>query len=472
MYLFFLTAYIYVLIYIIFNNILVSFYSCYILLNKIDVVPLLIKNNKGIYKTTNIFSSLDRLNKKINIKGKKEKICSLQKLYWISNEGKYMPFQHKKKKKYKILQNVNNEEYLEEGGETEKKKKKKKKKKKLIKGNNEVIKGNKDINKENNEEYNKENNEEHNKDYNKTRIVKRKVKKISKDVLQNIEENKCLNEKEKHKKELENEEFDLLNYFRMEENSLKSQINPEKSKDIIRSEHFKQMMSDLNIKEDDVLQMLKRSEKDVTHFINKNLTLDEIQKKAESDDEHNEKLFDIYMNNKSINFLENINFKRIGKKYKDIVKEVIDIFIDKNFNFNELIKYIDEDEQKNNCIYILKENILFKDLDNATLFEIIKKSILIAYLNITFSNDIHNYDWNAQIENYITTSLNTQYYRINEISYSNNSININIKYIKNDKDNVNQHEEIEYNIKDSIRQYEHNNNLNILSNFNIFIYFT
>ncbi|KOB61725.1 hypothetical protein PFHG_03460 [Plasmodium falciparum HB3] len=383
-----------------------------------------------------------------------------------------MPFQHKKKKKYKILQNVNNEEYLEEGGETEKKKKKKKKKKKLIKGNNEVIKGNKDINKENNEEYNKENNEEHNKDYNKTRIVKRKVKKISKDVLQNIEENKCLNEKEKHKKELENEEFDLLNYFRMEENSLKSQINPEKSKDIIRSEHFKQMMSDLNIKEDDVLQMLKRSEKDVTHFINKNLTLDEIQKKAESDDEHNEKLFDIYMNNKSINFLENINFKRIGKKYKDIVKEVIDIFIDKNFNFNELIKYIDEDEQKNNCIYILKENILFKDLDNATLFEIIKKSILIAYLNITFSNDIHNYDWNAQIENYITTSLNTQYYRINEISYSNNSININIKYIKNDKDNVNQHEEIEYNIKDSIRQYEHNNNLNILSNFNIFIYFT
>ncbi|ETW31346.1 hypothetical protein PFFCH_01246 [Plasmodium falciparum FCH/4] len=61
MYLFFLTAYIYVLIYIIFNNILVSFYSCYILLNKIDVVPLLIKNNKGIYKTTNIFSSLDRI---------------------------------------------------------------------------------------------------------------------------------------------------------------------------------------------------------------------------------------------------------------------------------------------------------------------------------------------------------------------------------------------------------------------------
>ncbi|KYN95731.1 hypothetical protein PGSY75_1411800, partial [Plasmodium gaboni] len=330
-----------------------------------------------------------------------------------------------------------------------------------IKGNNEVIKRNNNINME----YN-------NKDCNKTRIVKKKMKKIPKNVLHNIEENKCLDEKEKHKKELENEEFDLLNYFRMEENTLKSQINPEKSKDIIRSEHFKQMMNDMNIKEDDVLQMLKKSEKDVTHFINKNLTLDEIQKKAQNDDEYNEKLFDIYMNNKSINFLENINFKRIGKKYKDIVIEVIDMFIDKKYNFNELIKNIDEDEQKNNCITTLKENILFKDLDDATLFEIIKKSILIAYLNITFSNDIHNYDWNAQIENYITTSLNTQYYRLNEISYSNNSINISVKYIKNDKDHVNEHEEIEHNIKDSIKQYEHNNNLNILSNFNIFIYFT
>ncbi|SOV82463.1 conserved Plasmodium protein, unknown function [Plasmodium sp. gorilla clade G3] len=466
MYLFFLTPYIYVLIYIIFNNILVSFYSCYVLLKKTDVIPLFIKNNKRIYKTTNIYSSLDRLNKKINIKGKKEKICFLQKLYWISNEGKYMPFQNKKTNKYKILQNINNKEYLEEEGKTKKRKKKKKKKK------INQTKSNNDINKENHKEYNKEYNKEHNKNYNKTRIVKKKMKKIPKDVLQNIEENKCLEEKEKHKKDLENEEFDLLNYFRMEENTLKSQINPEKSKDIIRSKHFKQMMSDMNIKEDDVLQMLKRSEKDVTHFINKNLTLDEIQKKAQNDDEHNEKLFDIYMNNKSINFLENINFKRIGKKYKDIVKEVIDMFIDKNYNFNELIKYIDKDEQKNNCISILKENILFKDLDNATLFEIIKKSILIAYLNITFSNDIHNYDWNAQIENYITTSINTEYYRINEISYSNNSININIKYIKNDKDNINEHEEIEYNIKDSIRQYEHNNNLNILSNFNIFIYFT
>ncbi|SCM05428.1 conserved Plasmodium protein, unknown function [Plasmodium chabaudi chabaudi] len=266
--------------------------------------------------------------------------------------------------------------------------------------------------------------------------------------------------------------FDILKHFNVEnDNSLISNVDPEKSKELINSDYFKNMMKELNLNEDDILSMLRKNEKNVTKLISENLTVEQIEKKAKNEEKRDEELFDVYMNN-NLRIGNYISFKKVGKKYKDIIKEVINILLHNNIQIKDIIKDVEEGRYEiNKLISILKHHEIFKDLDNSVLDEIIKKSILMGYLNEKFSNDIHDFEWNKNFENIIFNSINNDNYKLRDILCTYNSINISIANTKKTDINSEEYDEIEDSIKYSISEYEKNNSLDILSFFSIFVNF-
>ncbi|CRG95637.1 conserved Plasmodium protein, unknown function [Plasmodium gallinaceum] len=314
-----------------------------------------------------------------------------------------------------------------------------------------------------------------NNDKNVSLTKKKKKKKRSKKenknqnewLLNYIKKNK-INKEENIPDDLKDEHHDFLKYFKMQDNTLTSELNPEQSKEIIKSDYFKNLMAELNLKEDEILSMLKRNEKDVTYLINKNLSIEEIEKKAKNEDVQNEKLFVTFMDNRSLKVGNFVNFKKIGRKYKDIIREVINYFLTKKKDYIDMMKNIENANEIDNYIILLKENVFFKDFNNEILKEIVKKTIIMGYLNQVFSNDIQNFEWNKNIEKCIMSSINNKY-KVKEIIYSNNSININIEGMKNNDIDSDEYDEIENSIRSSIEEYQKINNLKILSYFNIFI---
>ncbi|CRH04019.1 conserved Plasmodium protein, unknown function [Plasmodium relictum] len=317
-----------------------------------------------------------------------------------------------------------------------------------------------------------------NKDQNINSIKKKKKKKskrekkIEKDQYKSLLSYIKKNEIKKDNNisdDLKDEHFYFLKYFKLQDNSLTSELNPEQSKEIINSNNFKKLMIELNLKEDEILRMLNKSEKDVSHLINKNLTIEEIEKKAKNEDLQNEKLFGTFMDNNNSKIGNLINFKKIGKKYKDVIREVIILFLNKKKNFIVMMNNIENDNEIKNYICVLKENILFKDFNDEILTEIAKKSILIGYLNQKFSNDNKNFEWNRNLEKCISLSINNNNFKVKEIIYYNNSININIESMKRTDIDSSEYDEIENYIRNSIEAYEKMNDLDILSYFNILI---
>ncbi|WBY58112.1 hypothetical protein Py17XNL_001002366 [Plasmodium yoelii yoelii] len=266
--------------------------------------------------------------------------------------------------------------------------------------------------------------------------------------------------------------FDILKHFNVEnDNSLISNVDPEKSTELINSNYFKNMMKELNLNEDDILKMLRKNEKNVTKLISENLTVEQIEKKAKNEEKRDEELFDTYMNS-NIKIGNYISFKKVGKKYKDIIKEVINILLYKNIQFKDIIKDVEEGKYEiNKLISILKHHDPFKDLDNCVLNEIIKKSVLMGYLNEKFSNDIQDFEWNKNFENIIFNSINNDNFKLRDVLYSYNSINISIANTKKTNIDSEEYDEIEDSIKYSISEYEKNNSLDILSFFSIFFNF-
>ncbi|SBS87644.1 conserved Plasmodium protein, unknown function [Plasmodium ovale curtisi] len=298
---------------------------------------------------------------------------------------------------------------------------------------------------------------------------------ISKSLLNNITDNKICDDSNNISKELENENFDLLKYFKVEnDESLISDIKPEKSKEIIGSDHFKKLMKDLNLNEEEILSLLKRSEKNVTSLINKNLTVEEIKKKAKNEDMENEKLFDTYMNNNYLKIGNFISFKKMSKKYKDVIKQVIFLLLNKEKKFCEMIKHVEDMNYdiRSHYFSILKENELFKDLNDDILTEIVKKSVLMGYLNEKFSNDIHNFEWNRDLQYVISSSIDNDNFKLKDIMYSSNSLNIAITNTQNVPMDSNEYDDVECLIKNSIEEYQNSNKLNILSSFGIFVQFS
>ncbi|ETB59501.1 hypothetical protein YYC_02969 [Plasmodium yoelii 17X] len=296
--------------------------------------------------------------------------------------------------------------------------------------------------------------------------------KLNDDLLNEIymnkisEEENCISPKDME------DGFDILKHFNVEnDNSLISNVDPEKSTELINSNYFKNMMKELNLNEDDILKMLRKNEKNVTKLISENLTVEQIEKKAKNEEKRDEELFDTYMNS-NIKIGNYISFKKVGKKYKDIIKEVINILLYKNIQFKDIIKDVEEGKYEiNKLISILKHHDPFKDLDNCVLNEIIKKSVLMGYLNEKFSNDIQDFEWNKNFENIIFNSINNDNFKLRDVLYSYNSINISIANTKKTNIDSEEYDEIEDSIKYSISEYEKNNSLDILSFFSIFFNF-
>ncbi|SBT72446.1 conserved Plasmodium protein, unknown function [Plasmodium malariae] len=343
------------------------------------------------------------------------------------------------------------------GSEKGLKKKKKKRKRKKIKKEQE-----KEIEKAKDEKGEKE----------EEKCKKKESKIINKDLLNNIKENETQNTRSNTTNELEDENFNLLNQFKVhEDNTLVSELTPAKSKELINCASFKKLMVELNLKEKDVLRLIKKNENSVSTLINQNLSLEQIKNKAQNEEAQNEELFGTFMNNDSSKIGNIINFKKVSKEYKEIIREVILLFLGKKVKFSEIIKQMGEKicDMNNYCLSILKENILFKELNNETLNEIIKKSVLIGHLNEKFSNDAQNFEWTRQIENYIFDSINNANFKVKEISYSSNTINVSVTCIKNVSMDSNEYDDIECSIHSSLEQYEKANNLDILSFFKILV---
>ncbi|VEV57014.1 conserved Plasmodium protein, unknown function [Plasmodium vinckei vinckei] len=297
--------------------------------------------------------------------------------------------------------------------------------------------------------------------------------KLSDDLLDEINMNKITEEENSiAHKNMDDDGFDILKHFNVEnDNSLISNVDPEKSKDLINSNYFKNMMKELNLNEDEILSMIRKNEKNVTKLISENLTVEQIEKRAKNEEKRDEELFDAYMNN-NLRIGNYISFKKIGKKYKDIIKEVITILLHNNIQFKDIIKDIEEGRYEiNKLISILKHHELFTDLDNSVLDEIIKKSVLMGYLNEKFSNDIHDFEWNKNFENIIFNSINNDNFKLRDILCTYNSINVSIANTKKTDIDSEEYDEIENSIKYSISEYEKNNSLDILSFFSIFVNF-
>ncbi|CAD2107280.1 hypothetical protein YYG_00802 [Plasmodium vinckei petteri] len=296
--------------------------------------------------------------------------------------------------------------------------------------------------------------------------------KLNDDLLDEINMNKITEEENSIAPKDMEDGFDILKHFNVEnDNSLISNVDPGKSKDLINSNYFKNMMKELNLNEEDILSMLRKNEKNVTKLISENLTVEQIEKRAKNEEKRDEELFDAYMNN-NLRIGNYISFKKIGKKYKDIIKEVINILLHNNIQFKDIIKDIEEGRYEiNKLISILKHHELFKDLDNSVLDEIIKKSVLMGYLNEKFSNDIHDFEWNKNFENIIFNSINNDNFKLRDILCTYNSINVSITNTKKTDIDSEEYDEIEDSIKYSISEYEKNNSLDILSFFSIFVNF-
>ncbi|CAD2093704.1 conserved Plasmodium protein, unknown function [Plasmodium vinckei brucechwatti] len=296
--------------------------------------------------------------------------------------------------------------------------------------------------------------------------------KLNDDLLNEINMNKITEEENCVAPKDMEDGFDILKHFNVEnDNSLISNVDPGKSKDLINSNYFKNMMKELNLNEDDILSMLRKNEKNVTKLISENLTVEQIEKRAKNEEKRDEELFDAYMNT-NLRIGNYISFKKVGKKYKDIIKEVINILLHNNIQFKDIIKDIEEGRYEiNKLISILKQHELFKDLDNSVLDEIIKKSVLMGYLNEKFSNDIHDFEWNKNFENIIFNSINNDNFKLRDILCTYNSINVSIANTKKTDIDSEEYDEIEDSIKYSISEYEKNNSLDILSFFSIFVNF-
>ncbi|ANQ10759.1 Uncharacterized protein PCOAH_00050170 [Plasmodium coatneyi] len=300
---------------------------------------------------------------------------------------------------------------------------------------------------------------------------------ITPELIKNIKENENGDDVGTPSSETEKGNFNFLEHFTTEgENSLVSNLKPEESKELIDSDHFKKMMDDLNIKEEEIMKQLTRSEKNVSSLINKNLSLEQIEKNAKNEEAQNEELFDTYMNSNSSKVGNFINFKKIGKKYKDVISHVIAIFLSKGKKFTEMIKLIEEDKSEiNMCISLLEEDVLFNNLSKDVLMEIVKKSVLFGHLNEKFSNDAENFEWSKQIERCIMQSVCNHNFKIKLITYSHNSISVTVVSMKSvhiDSDEHDEYDEIEGSIKNALEEYERVNGLDILSSFNILVHFS
>ncbi|GAW83098.1 hypothetical protein, conserved [Plasmodium gonderi] len=293
------------------------------------------------------------------------------------------------------------------------------------------------------------------------------------ELLKNIKENEISKDENNASNETENSNLNLMEHFTTgDDNSLISNLKPEESKELINSDHFKKIMKDINLKEEEIMDLLNRSEKNVSNLINKNLTLEQIEKNAKNEEIQNEKLFDVYMNSNSSKIGNFINFKKIGKKYKDVIAHVITIFLNKKKKFSEMINLIEDKNEINQYVSLLKEDILFNDLNNDVITEIVKKSVLMGYLNEKFSNDAENFEWNRQVENCIVQAVRNSHFNIKIITYSDNSINVTVdspKYLNIDSD---EYDVVEGSIKTSLEEYERINNLEICSAFNVLVHFS
>ncbi|KJP85467.1 hypothetical protein AK88_04906 [Plasmodium fragile] len=297
---------------------------------------------------------------------------------------------------------------------------------------------------------------------------------INPELLKNIKENENGHDAGNLSSDTEKENFNFFEHFTSEnDNSLVSNLKPEESKELIDSDYFKKMMDDLNLKEEEIMKQLKRSEKNVSNLINKNLSLEQIEKNATNEEAQNEKLFDTYMNSNSSKVGNFINFKKIGKKYKDVISHVIAIFLSKGKKFTEMIKLIEEDKNEiNMCVSLLEENDLFNNLSKDVLTEIVKKSVLLGHLNEKFSNDAENFEWSKQIENCIMQSVSNIDFKIKLITYSNNSISVTVVSSKSVHIDSDEYDEIEGSIKNALEEYERANGLDIFSSFNILLHFS
>ncbi|GAB68575.1 hypothetical protein PCYB_134490 [Plasmodium cynomolgi strain B] len=297
---------------------------------------------------------------------------------------------------------------------------------------------------------------------------------INSELLKNIKENENGDDVGTPSSETEKENFNFLEHFTSEDdNSLVSNLKAEESKKLIDSDYFKKMMEDLNLKEEEIMKLLKRSEKNVSNLINKNLSLEQIEKNAKNEEAQNEELFDTYMNSNSSKVGNFINFKKIGKKYKEVISHVIAIFLSKGKKFTEMIKLIEEDKNEiNMCTSLLEENVLFNNLSKDVLIEIVKKSILLGHLNEKFSNDAENFEWSKQIESCIMQSVCNHNFKIKLITYSNNSISVTVVSSKSVHIDSDEYDEIEGSIKNALEEYERANGLDIFSSFNILVHFS
>ncbi|VUZ98419.1 conserved Plasmodium protein, unknown function [Plasmodium vivax] len=297
---------------------------------------------------------------------------------------------------------------------------------------------------------------------------------INPEVIKNIKENQSGDDAGTPSNEAERGNFHLLEHFTSEgDNSLVSNLKPEESKELIDSNYFKKMMDDLNLKEEEIMKLLKRSEKNVSSLINKNLSLEQIEKNAKNEEAQNEELFDTYMNSNSSKVGNFINFKKIGKKYKDVISHVIAIFLSKGKKFTEMAKQIEEDKNEiNMCVSLLEENILFNSLSKDVIIEIVKKSVLLGHLNEKFSNDAENFEWSKQVESCIMQSVCNHNFKIKFITYSNNSISVTVVSSKNVHIDSDEYDEIEASIKNALEDYERANGLDIFSSFNILVHFS
>ncbi|EUD65767.1 hypothetical protein C922_03750 [Plasmodium inui San Antonio 1] len=296
---------------------------------------------------------------------------------------------------------------------------------------------------------------------------------IDQELIKNIKENKNGDDASTPSSETEKENFNFLEHFTSEDdNSLVSNLKPEESKELIDSDYFKKMMDELNLKEEEIMKLLKRSEKNVSNLINKNLSLEQIEKNAKNEEAQNEQLFDTYMNSNSSKVGNFINFKKIGKKYKDVISHVIAIFLSKGKKFTEMVKLIEEDKNEiDRCTSLLEGDVLFNNLSKNVITEIVKKSVLLGHLNEKFSNDAENFEWSKEIESCIMQSVCNQNFKIKLITYSNNSISVTLVSSKSVHIDSEEYDEIEGSIKNALEEYEGANGLDIFSSFNILVHF-
>lgn len=294
------------------------------------------------------------------------------------------------------------------------------------------------------------------------------------------EETKKTDKENKENKENEIKECDILKYFKIQKDgSIIGGIDAEENKKIINSTYMKKLLKKYNLKEEDILNNIKKSEQNIDGVLN---NFDD-EKHLEEEAKENEVFFTSFMNdtNNNIYSEELFNFHTISKKLKNILKEVIQVFLLKAENqFRELMDTKSALENINNSedilqsfVSLLKNEYLFADLSKDTLLEITKKAVLLSYINKTFSNDFENFEWHRTLENTIYMSIKNTNVKIKTIIYSLNSISVTLRnkkeYTPESTETDDEYESVEDVIKNSLYEYEQANNLNFVNTFNVYI---